>query len=91
MRTLFLGLNVTARLAAAFLCGVLLGLAYWLGRVDAAAALLALAGVALWCFALAATRGLHVAWLLQALVMVAGALTAWFAVLLVALSRLAMD
>ena len=59
-RSAYLGLGSIARLAAAFLFGALLCLAYYFYRISEPVVIPAVAAVVLWGFALLATRNLTI-------------------------------
>lgn len=90
-RVTYISLSTLGRLAAAFLVGVLVCLAYFLFHLHLAIGLLAVAAIGLWAFALVATRRISIPWPIQGAVMVLGFLTAGWFLLVITLSKLVMD
>ena len=77
-----------ARLSAAFLCGVLLCLAWFALPDFLSAAVYAVVSAALWIATLGATRHLRIAGAVQAMAGAAGAATAWLVLLALAASNM---
>jgi hypothetical protein len=91
MRTLYIGLEATARLSAAILCGALLFIGYFVGRNHTVAYLALPVGIGLWALTLMATKHLRLSKVLQVVAMILGFLTAGVVVLAISLSNLEMD